>query len=300
MQLQNVDLNLLVAMDALLEEASVTRAAMRVGLSTPAMSHALARIREQLGDPLLVRAGKSMVLSERALLLRPRVRALIAELQSVLSSAREFSPEEMDREFRIHATDHVVTVLGPALDARVREQAPKASIRFLPSGDDSIALREASIDMAIGVYSDLAPEMKRRRLFQDRLVCVVRKEHPQVKKRLSLEQYAALFHVQVAPRGRPGGQLDRMLEERGVKRRVARAVPYFLAALLLVSETDYVLTISERIARALGERMGLRVLPLPVPMEPYTLSLIWHPRADGDPAQAWMRAVLVECAQKLG
>lgn len=224
----------------------------------------------------------------------------MAELQSVLSSAREFSPQDMDREFRIHATDHVVIVLGPALDARVREQAPKASIRFLPSGDDSIALREASIDMAIGVYSDLPPEMKRRRLFQDRLVCVVRKEHPQVKKRLSLEQYAALSHVQVAPRGRPGGQLDRMLEERGVKRRVARAVPYFLAALLLVSETDYVLTISERIARALGERMGLRVLPLPVPMEPYTLSLIWHPRTDGDPAQAWMRAALVECAQKLG
>lgn len=299
MQLQNIDLNLLVAMDALLEEASVTKAALRVGLSTPAMSHALARIRTQLGDPLLVRAGKSMVLSERAAAIRPRVRALLAEAGAVLSPEREFSPAEMDREFRIHATDHVVTVLGAALDASVREQAPKAAIRFLPSGDDSIALREASIDMAIGVYSELSPEIKRRRLFHDRLVCVVREGHPGVKKRLSLEQYVALSHVQVAPRGRPGGQLDRRLAERGMQRRVARAVPYFLAALVLVSETDYVLTVSERMARALSGRLGLRIFELPLPMEPYTLSLIWHPRVDGDPAQKWMRARLVECAEAL-
>lgn len=240
-----------------------------------------------------------MVLSERAQAIRPRVRALLSEVDFVLSPQRAFSPPELDREFRISATDHLVTVLGPALDARVRAEAPLVAIRFLPSGDDSIALRDGSIDMAIGVYSDLAPEVKRRRLFRDRLVCVVRQGHPGVKKRLSLEQFVSLSHVQVAPRGRPGGRLDEMLAERGMQRRVARAVPYFLAALLIVSQTDYILTISERIANDLAPRLGLRILEPPLSMEPYTLSLIWHPRVDGDPAHQWMRARLVEAAEGL-
>src|SRR5262249_44249883 len=197
----------------------------------------------------------------RAHALRERVRTVAAEARSVMLPERSFSPASLDRAFRVHATDHVLMVLGPALDRLVAAEAPRARIQFLPNvADDAAPLREGSIDLAVGIYGDLPPELRTRTLFTDRLVCVVREGHPTVRRRLSLEQFVALEHVQIAPRGRPGGYLDELLEERGLSRRIARAVPYFLAGLLLVAETDYVLTISQRIAASLGPRFGLRLL----------------------------------------
>ncbi len=293
------DLSLLATLDALLQEASVTKAARRMGLSTPAMSHALGRIRERLGDPILVRAGRAMVLTPRAEALRPRIRSLVAEAAQALEAERPFSAGSLRRSFVVHATDHVVTVIGGELDRALAADAPHVVLRFVPNvADDAAALREGTADLAVGIYAALPPEVRTRSLFTDRFVCVVREENPLVGKRLTLKQFVELEHVQVAPRGRPGGLVDEVLRQQGLERRVKRAVPFFLAALNLVAETDYVLTISERIARKLAPKLGLRVLDAPIALDPYTLQLVWHPRFDGDAGHQYLRDVFVAAARR--
>ena len=290
-------MNLLVALDALLQEGSVTRAAERLGLSAPAMSHALARLREQLDDPVLVRAGRSMVPTPRADALRPRVRTLVAEAHALMSKERAFAAADLEQVFRVHATDHVLAVLGPTIDRMAAAEAPRVALRFLPNtADDAVQLRQGDVDLAVGIYGELPPEIRIRQLLTDRFVCVVRADHPTVGRRMTLDRFVALEHIQIAPRGRPGSYLDDMLAQRGRRRRIARQVPYFLAGLLLVAQTDYVLTVSERIAAALGARLGLRTLAPPLALKPYALSLIWHPRMDGDPAHRWLRALFVKAA----
>lgn len=295
----DLDLNLLETLDALLQELSVSRAAKRVGLSTPAMSHALARLRVTLGDEVLVRAGRDMVPTRRALALKEEVHTALATARALLSKQAPFEAQLMSREFRVNATDHVVTVLGAALDKLARQQAPGAMLRFLPtSPDDAALLREGAIDLAVGIYADLPPELRTRVLFTDRFVTVLRKGHPAAKGRLDLETFLSLDHLQVAPRGQPGGYLDDLLAERGKQRRVTRAVPYFLSALQLASESDAVLTISERMARRLAGTFDLAMCETPLPLKPYALSLLWHPRQDSSPDHAWLRQVFVSAAEK--
>lgn len=284
-------------LDALLQEGSVTEAARRVGLSTPAMSHALARIRERLGDEILVRSGRGMLLTPRALVLKPKVHQVVADARRVLEPERSFIPSELDRTFFVHATDYVLTVIGGAVDRILREEAPQVCLRFVPNtSDDAALLRDRGSDLAVGIYGDLPQEMLKRHLLTDRFVAVLRKGHPAASRRFTLNQFVRLFHVQVAPRGQPGGYLDDMLRERGLTRTVARAVPYFLTALQLVSETDYVLTISERIARRYEKQLGLQIIDVPLELRPYALSLVWHPRVDGDPAHGFLRDVLVRAS----
>jgi DNA-binding transcriptional LysR family regulator len=294
-----LDLNLLETLDALLQEQSVTKAARRVGLSTPAMSHALARLRATLGDEVLVRAGRDMVPTERARAMKDEVHEALARARALLRPRVEFSPRALAREFRVNATDHVVTVLGAALDELARREAPQVLLRFLPiSTDDAAMLREGTVDLAVGIYADLPPELRTRVLFTDRFVSVLRRGHPAAKGRLSLDTFLSLDHVQVAPRGRPGGDLDDWLAARGKRRRVTRAVPYFLSALQLVSESDAVLTISERMATRLAGTFGLVTLETPAPLRPYALSLLWHPRQDSSPEHAWLRQLFVSAAER--
>ena len=295
--MQPADFGLLVHLDALLQKSSVTGAARRVGLSTPAMSHALARIRARLGDPLLVRAGRGMVLTPRAEVLKPQVRAVVAAAQQTLAPERPFVARELTRGFSVLATDYVLTVLGLAVDGLLRAEAPAAVLRYVPNGpDDPAVLRDGGADLAIGIYGELPPELRSRPLLTDRLVAVLRRGHPAVGKRLSLERYVQLQHVQVAPRGKPGGYLDDVLRERGLGRAVVRAVPFFVTALQLTARTDYVLTISERIARRLAPGLGLEVFEVPLTLRPYALSLVWHPRFDGDAGHGFLRDVFVRAA----
>jgi DNA-binding transcriptional LysR family regulator len=295
--MESNDFALLLTLDALLQESSVTGAARRVGLSTPAVSHALARIRELLGDPILVRSGRGMLLTPRAEALRPRVHSIVAEARQVLEPERPFVAQELARPFLVHASDYVITVLGFVVDRILSAEAPRVCIRFVPnSPDDPALLRSGSADLAVGIYGDLPQEMRSRPLLTDRFVCAVRADHPTVGKRLALEQFARLSHIQIAPRGQPGGYLDDVLREKGLRRDVVRAVPYFLTALQLVAQTDHVLTVSERIARKFAPSLGLRVLEVPVELRPYALSLVWHPRFDGDPGHRFVREVFVRAA----
>jgi DNA-binding transcriptional LysR family regulator len=263
-----------------------------VGLSTPAMSHALARIREQVGDMILVRSGKGMLLTRRAEELKPQVHALVRDAHQALEPRRRFVAAEMTRTFVVLATDYVLNVLGLAVDRIFRQEAPGACLRFVPNTpDDSALLRDGGVDLAVGIYSQLPDEMLSKQLITDRFVCVVRKGHPSVGKRITLDQFVQLPHIQVAPRGKPGGYLDDELRDRGLARTVARAV------LQLAAETDYVLTISRRIAEKMAPRFGLKVLDAPLPLEPYALSLVWHPRVDRDPGHRFLRQALVRAAQ---
>lgn len=291
------DLNLLVSLDALLQERSVSKAARRLGLSTPAMSHALARARERLGDPVLVRAGRGMVLTPRAEAMRARVHAAVSQAREALAPARPFVPRELERTFVVHASDYVIAILGGSIDRLLRASAPRAAIRFVPNGiDDAERLREGGADLAVGIYGELPQEMRSRQLLTDRFVCVVRAEHPEVGRTLPLAKFLALPHVQVAPRGTPGGYLDDVLRSKGLARTVARAIPYFLTALQLVAETDYVLTVSERLARRMAPSLGLRVFDVPFELRPYALSLVWHPRVDADAGHRFFRDVFARAA----
>ncbi|HTL33898.1 MAG TPA: LysR family transcriptional regulator [Kofleriaceae bacterium] len=298
------DLNLLIALDALLQEQNVSRAAKRLGLSTPAMSHALARLRKHLGDPLLVRAGQRMVPTPRAADLRDRVHGLADDALGVLRPEPTRDLKTLERTFRIKASDMVMCVLGPALDKRLRE-LPGVSLHVMPPQfEEPALLRAGTVDLAIGVYdyspySDLPNDLRIQQLFEDHFTCVVRKDHPTVGRTLTIEQYAALEHVQIAPRGQPGGYVDELLEARGYKRRIVRAVPFFIAALMLVAETDYVLTVSGQLARRLAEPLGLRLVqpPRSLDLEPNHMAQLWHPRNDKDPAHRWLRETIAEAAR---
>lgn len=297
--MESSDLGLLVTLDALLQEGSVTGAARRAGITPPAMSHALARIRDRLGDPILVRAGRGMVLTPRAVALKPEVHRVVADARRTLEPERPFVARELERTFVVHATDYVLTLLGPAVDRTLREESPRVDVRFVPNTpDDAALLRDQGSDLAVGIYGDLPPEMRSRQLLTDRFVCVVRRGHPALTRRLTLGRYVELEHLQVAPRGKPGGYVDDVLAERGLARRVARAVPYFVTALQLSAETDYALTISERIAARYRQALGLEVVEVPLKLRPYALSLLWHPRLDADPGHRFLREAFLRAARE--
>jgi len=296
--MESRDLSLLLTLDALLQEENVTLAAKRLGLSTPAASHALARIRGRLGDPVLVRAGRRMVLTPRAEELRPQVRSLVEDAIRVMGAAVPFSPRDLKRTFTIFTTDHVLLVLGPAIDRILREEAPEVALRFLPSVmEDWIPLRDGVADLSVCILGHFPPEFRTRQLFTDRFVCVVRADHPRVGKRLTLDEYLALDHIVVSPLGRPSG-VDAVLAERGLERRIRRIVPFFNSGLLLAAATDYVLTVSDRAALALAGTLGLRIVEPPLPLSSYSLNLLWHPRLENEPANRWLRDVFVRAAKE--
>ena len=294
--MESKDLRLLLTIDALLQEGNVTLAAKRLGLSTPATSHALARIRRRLDDPILVRAGRRMVLTPRAEQLRPQVRSLVEEATRVLSAAAPFSPRGLDRTFTIFTTDHVLLVLGWTVDRILCEEAPGVSLRFLPSVmDDWIPLRDGAADLSVCILGHFPPEFRTRQLFTDRFVCVVREDHPRVGKRLNLDEYLTLDHIVVSPLGRPS-HVDSVLADRGLERRIRRIVPFFISGLLLAATTDSILTVSHRAAEAMATTLNLRILEPPLPLPAYALNLMWHPRLENEPANQWLREVFVRAA----
>lgn len=298
--METTDLNLLVTLDALLQESSVTGAARRLGLSTPAVSHALARLRQRFDDPLLVRAGRTMVLTPRAEAMRAKVRDTIALASQVYASPEEFSPDRLDTTYNILASDYVHLILGEQLDAYLNDQAPLLNLRFQPNSvDDVEQLRSGEADLAIGIYGKLPPEMKVRALITDTFVCVVRSEHPDIQDTLTLEQYLMLSHIQIAPRGRPGGYVDDLLAKQGQSRRVARAIPYFTVAMRRVAQSNLILTAPERLVWQLSSEFNVKVLSPPLPLQAYTLSMLWHPRFDGDTAHQWLRNSWYEVATSM-
>lgn len=301
MNLRAVDLNLLVSLDLLLDERSVRGAARRAHVSPSAMSHTLCRLRELLGDDVLVRAGQAMVPTPRAEALATPVKEVLAAARVLLEEPARFDPRELSRRFRVVCTDHVSTVLLEPAEARLRAEAPGVDLDVAPLVPDTMDdLRKGAVDLAIGVFPEASPEVRTRRLFEDRFVTVCRPDHPRlVESSLSVEAFLAESHVLVAPRGRPFGHVDAALEALGRSRRVARTYPSFLAALWQVRRSDALLTVSERLVAAVAEAIPLRTFEPPLPLEPYTIVLAWHPRTDKAAPDLWMRQLLVRVAAEL-
>ncbi len=288
------DLNLLVTLDVLLAEGSVARAARRLRLSPSAMSRALARLREVTGDPLLVRAGRGLVASPRALELRERVARLVQDAEEVLRPADQIELAGLDRAFTLRTSEGFVENFGAALLARVGAEAPGVRLRFVPKADkDSAPLRDGAVDLETGVVGlATGQEVRVQALFRDRFVGAVRSGHALSRGEVTPARYAAARHVRVARAGTDKGPVDDGLAAVGLAREVATTVGGYSAALALARATDLVASVPERHTGSL--RAGLHSFALPFDVPELTVSLLWHPRLDGDLAHRWLRGCVRE------
>lgn len=283
------DLNLLVTLDVLLAEGSVAGAARRLRLSPSAMSRALARLRETTGDPLLVRAGRGLVPTPRALALRQSVGRLVEDAEAVLRPAEALDLGRLVRTFTLRTSEGFVETFGPRLIARLGVEAPAVQLRFVQKPDkDSAPLRDGSIDLETGVIDkDTGPEIRAQALFRDRFIGVVRTGHALSRGEVTPTRYAAGRHVFVSRRGLARGPIDDALATAGLAREVVTIVGGFATALALARETDLIASVPERHTASL--RAGMHSFALPMPLPELTVSLLWHPRLDADPAHRWLR-----------
>lgn len=296
------DFNLLVTLDALLSEGSVARAARRLRLSPSAMSRALARLRAATGDPLLVRAGRGLVPTPRALELRGLIGPLVEQAEAVLRPAEALDLKRLQRTFTLRNREGFVETFGPALLARIGKEAPGLRLRLVPKPDkESAPLRDGSVDLETGVVGDTTgPEVRAQSLFRDRFVGAVRKGHPLCKGRITPARYAAGRHILVSRRGRDRGPIDDALQALGLEREIVTVVGTFSEALALVRASDLIVDVPERYTGNL--RAGLHCFRLPLALPEVTVSLLWHPRLDADPAHRWLRGCVREvcAAQRAG
>ncbi len=299
LHLAALDLNLLVSLDALLEERSVTRAAERVGVTQSAMSHALARLRVVTGDPLLVRGSGKMVATPRAEELGPPIRRALDDLARALRAPAAFDPKTARQRIRIGTSDYNELVLLPGVVARLAREAPGIELRVVPYVESAAdLLGTGALDLVIAPLrpQDETPGVFARKFLDETFVCVVRRGHPLAKKKLTLARYAAAAHALISPRGKEGSFADDALAALGLSRRVAVTVPHFLVAPHLVASSDLLLTLAARVAEVLAGPLGLVVLQLPAElrMPGFSMAAIWHERTQSDPAQRWVRELIVD------
>lgn len=296
-----IDLNLLVALEALLAERHVTRAAQRVRLSQPAMSRALARLRELFDDALLVRSGQRMALTPRGEALREPLADVLRSIHGLVSHER-FDPARASGTVRLAAPDIITYMLGPPLLRRLQREAPALDLEIvawsphwheqLASGAADLTFGQASDER--GIYSKL--------LVRNEWITVLRRGHPALRRRWSLDTYVELQHLLIGFTSSGGGHVDAALAALGRRRRVGLRMPYVVLSPLLIAESDLVLTTARWLGRKLARAVGLVLKPPPVELglAPVDLPMVWHERTHRDPKQRWLRSVLVELAQREG
>jgi DNA-binding transcriptional LysR family regulator len=295
-----IDANLLVALDALLAEQSVTRAAERLHTSPAAMSRTLGRLRRLLGDPLLVRAGQAMVPTPRAEALREEVAAVVRRCGALLSPGADVDLAALRRTFSVQAADLGSAVLAPGLLDLAAKEAPGVSVRFraeeLEAGP---ALRDGQIDLEVGSLDHLDPETRTEQLVTLRMVAGVRTGHPLAEGRLTPARFAAAEHIVVSRRGRFTGPADAALAERDLRRRVVAVLPSHLAAMALAARTDLVCLVPAGLPGAdpgpfvdLAVTLGLRPIEIPLPLPPLVIGMAWHPRYAADGGHGWLRSAV--------
>jgi DNA-binding transcriptional LysR family regulator len=293
------DLNLLLVLRALLSERHVTRAAARVGLSQSATSHALSRLRERFGDPLLVRSGRSLTLTPRAARILPVLERGLDDLGSTLAGEPEFEPSTARRTFAIGTSDYLQALTMAPLLRELATRAPGIDLSVVVFPNLEELMEAGALDLALTVPGHVSRAMNQEPLFPDEFVCMVRRDHPQIKRALSLERYLAQRHVVVAPTGTPGSVVDSALAQRGLERRIALRVTNFLIAPVVVCNTDFMNTMPVRLARQLAQTYPLRLLPPPLELPEFEYFMFWHPRLDRDPAQRWLREFVASVSRAL-
>jgi DNA-binding transcriptional LysR family regulator len=303
-ELRNFDLNLLVAFKALMEEASVSRAAERMCISQSAMSHVLQRLRQQLDDPVLVRTPKGMTPTQRAMSLNGPICALLNDIQRVIQPPEEFAPATSQKRFVIAASDYVEFTLLPPLIEKLGRQAPNVEIlvRQLNGKIPESEINDADIDIAIGFDAVLDPPsyLQKEELFSEKIISVVRKDHPDFPdEEMSLDQFLSARHMLMSRRTSGTGLIDDWLEQRGLSRKVSLIVPNFLAAPWIVARTDLVLSLPARIGDCLARVAPLKIYQLPISLPEYKLTMVWHSAQKKEPAHAWFRRQIVDICSEI-
>lgn len=288
----NPDLNLLHTLDVLLSEGTVAGAARRLKLSPSAMSRALARLRSVTGDELLVRAGRGLVPTPRAMEMREKVRLLVEDAQVLLRPADRLDLLALKRSFTLRTSDGITESFGPSIIQQVRQEAPGVQLRFVRKLDkDSRGLREGAVDLETGVVdAAIGPEIRAQALFADRYIGAVRSDHPLARSAVTSADYASWSHVIAWREGMALGHVDDLLHAVGLSRTIMATVDGFSAALALSRASDLIATVPDRHTFAL--RTGMHTFKIPLPVSEFTISLLWHPRLDGDPAHRWLREIV--------
>jgi DNA-binding transcriptional LysR family regulator len=294
-QSTGLDLNLLVALDVLLEEQSVQGAAHRLHLSEPAMSRTLGRIRKALGDPVLVRAGRRMVPTPHALAVRAEVSAVVERARALFAPGRDADLRTVARTFTILGHDAIAATHGAALFARAAREAPGIRLRFLSESHvDAPFLRQGTADLEVGVIDTTAPEVHREAVYEERMLGVVRSGHPLLRGELTPERFAGeAGHLIVSRRGRQHGPIDDALAELGLSRRVVGSVGSYPASLFVLRETDLI-GLTTSYGRPMADTLGLVTFEIPLSLPSVKVGFAWHPRHDADPAHAWLRGCVRE------
>jgi DNA-binding transcriptional LysR family regulator len=294
--MQSADANLLLALDALLREGSVTAAARRRNISPPAMSHTLARLRVTVGDPLFVRAGNRLVPTPRAVAMRERVARVANEIGDLLRPEQPLDVATLERTFVVRASDATIVVLGRALEAIVRREAPNVALHFvgspLPDGIE--------VELDIGVQYAPGPDLRIQRLYQDDMVPVARRDHPLATRRVTPEALAGLECIAVASQRAKLDEIRRTQRRRG-RRPPSRVVPSFLAAASLVRQSDAYTVLPARLAAVILDAFGLCRLSVAGAPAKVTIAQAWSPRLDSDAGHTWLRGcVRRACADAEG
>lgn len=298
MNLSTIDIRLLLVFEALMRERSVSRAALDVGMSQPAVSRALNSLRQMLKDELFVRSPGGMTPTAQARDLAPPIREILARLQAIFESAN-FVPKASSRTFRIAASDHCAALVLPALEERLRHEAPGIRLRVRPRRHEAVAgeLDMGEIDLALGSALDLPSRINKKFLFAEPYVCVMRRGHPLAGPRLSYEDYMSAEHLAISHMGEPLQAVDVHLRKEGVKRRVPITMNQALLAPEVLQRTDLILTTQLNLVRRLSAFKDMHIAPLPVPVEPLSVHLAWHRDLAKHTAHEWLRHAIIDvCA----
>ena len=298
--LANIDLNLLVVFDALIAEGHATRAAERIGLTQPAVSHALNRLRALFGDPLFVRSPRGMVPTSLAQDIAPNVRSTLEQVEGVLRGGRAFDPAASTQQFVLGLSDYAAFVLLPRLTARLDQEAPGVSlvVRNTSRSVGLPMLEDGTVELIAGNFPEPPTHMREELLYEEDFICAGRGDHPNLGEPLDLNRYLALRHIQVSMKGNPSGYVDAVLAEKGLKRNVAVTVGHFLMAPMLVDASDLVATEPRRLFTPLAGRLPLRLFPPPIDIPLFRVVQTWHSRHDADSGHQWLRRILREVGQQ--
>ncbi|QRM46723.1 LysR substrate-binding domain-containing protein [Rhizobium sp. BG4] len=295
------DLNLMPVFLALMEERNVTRAAERLGITQPALSNALNRLRDTLRDPLFIRERYGMRPTQLAEEMAPVIRTALAQFDELILGQQEFDPEKASRLFTVAPNSYVEFVLMPEVVARLRERADGIKLRLIPFGSDlsETGAVSGTTEMVLGRITDPPDNMVVQHLMDDGLACVVRADHPEIGDSISKEDYERLKHVNVLPPGRLRAGLFQALEQRGLRREVAVSVTHFLAVPEMIAATDYCTTLPRQICRRLARDTRLKILPAPADLGTFPVEIAWHVRYRHDPAHRWLRSLISEVAKEI-
>jgi DNA-binding transcriptional LysR family regulator len=296
MELSDIDLNQLVLFQQLMVERRVSKVADNLGLTQPAVSNTLAKLRRQFGDDLFVRTPKGMVPTPFAEQLAEPIGYALGMIHSGLNQHSQFAPATVKRTFTIGMTDIGEIVFLPALVERLRREAPGVSLHTVRTTVTNLRedMEAGKVDLAIGPLPQLKAGFFQRRLFRQRYVCLFRKGHPLDRKRMTLADFKAAEHLIIVSAGTGHGQVDELIRRAGVERKVHLTVPHFVSVGHILQRSDMVATVTQRLAQSVAVPFDLRLLPHPVPLPEVAINVFWHAKVHRSPAHLWLRGLVFD------